>query len=121
MMPPELLHTSGSGLIKYMFESLRVQIGNGKDRDHLDKLHIGVSNNITHQSEHDFPRGALRNGLIDGTKCQSEERKGNLFRLMCIGHTTKGGEIIKHGGGATNTYMVILPKRNWSRYFGDKV
>jgi hypothetical protein len=25
MMPPELLHTSGSGLIKYMFESLQWQ------------------------------------------------------------------------------------------------
>jgi hypothetical protein len=24
MMPPELLHTSGSGLIMYMFESLRI-------------------------------------------------------------------------------------------------
>lgn len=36
MMPPELLHTSGSGLIMYMFESLRMQIGGGKDRDFLD-------------------------------------------------------------------------------------
>jgi hypothetical protein len=30
MMPPELLHTSGSGLIKYMFESLRDQLGSGR-------------------------------------------------------------------------------------------
>jgi hypothetical protein len=30
MMPPELMHTSGSGLIMYMFESLRGQIGGGK-------------------------------------------------------------------------------------------
>ncbi len=30
MMPPELLHTSGSGLIKYMFESLQNQIGEGR-------------------------------------------------------------------------------------------
>ena len=26
MMPPELLHTSGRGVIKYMFESLQLQI-----------------------------------------------------------------------------------------------
>jgi hypothetical protein len=32
----------------------------------------------------------MRNGLIDGTKCQSSERKGNLFILMCIAHTSKG-------------------------------
>ncbi len=30
LMPPELVHTSGSGLIMYMFESLRDQMGGGK-------------------------------------------------------------------------------------------
>jgi hypothetical protein len=37
MMPPELLHTSGSGLIMYMLESLRDQMGCGKDRDLIDR------------------------------------------------------------------------------------
>jgi hypothetical protein len=69
MMPPKLLHTSGSGLISYMFESLRVQIGCGKYRDEIDKYHIQISLIIRCQSEHDFPCGAMRNGLIDGTKC----------------------------------------------------
>jgi hypothetical protein len=55
MMPPELLHTSGSGLIMYMFESLRDQMGSGKDRDLIDRQHILVSNLIKRQSEHDFP------------------------------------------------------------------
>jgi hypothetical protein len=32
----------------------------------------------------------MRNGPIDGTKCQSEERKGNFFRLLCIANTTEG-------------------------------
>jgi hypothetical protein len=79
MMPQELLHTSGSGLIMYMFESLRDQMGSGKGRDLIDKLHIQISNLIKRQSEHDFPRGSMRNGHIDETKCQSLERKGNLF------------------------------------------
>jgi hypothetical protein len=43
MMPPELLHTSGRGLIMYMFESLRDQMGGGKDRDFIDKQHIQIS------------------------------------------------------------------------------
>ncbi len=55
MMPPELLHTSGSGLIMYMFESLRDMIGGGKDRDLIDRQHILISNLIKRQSEHDFP------------------------------------------------------------------
>jgi hypothetical protein len=37
----------------------------------------------------------MRNGLIDGTKCQSSERKGNLFRLLCIAHTTNGSPVMK--------------------------
>ena len=90
MMPPELLHTSGSGLITYMFESLQWQIGGGKIRDDVDKLHIRVYMFVKRQSERDFPRGAIRNGIIDGTKCQSEERKGNLFLLLCIANTSDG-------------------------------
>ncbi len=68
MMPPELLHTSGSGLIMYMFESLRYHLGGGIDRDYIDQEHIVVNNMIKRQSEYDFPRGLMRNGLIDGTK-----------------------------------------------------
>ncbi len=45
---------------------------------------------VKRQSERDFPRGAIRKGIIDGTKCQSEERKGNLFILLCIANTSEG-------------------------------
>ncbi len=79
MMPPELLHTSGIGLIMYMFESLRDHMGGRKDRDLIDRQHILISNLIKRQSEHDFPQGSMRNGLIDETQCQSSERNGNLF------------------------------------------
>ncbi len=55
MMPPELLHTSGSGLIMYMFESLRDQMGGRKDRALIDRQLILTSNLIKRQSERDFP------------------------------------------------------------------
>ncbi len=55
MMPPELLHTSGSGLIMYMFASLRDQMGVGKDRDLNERQHILISNLIKRQRERDFP------------------------------------------------------------------
>ncbi len=73
MMPPELLHTSGSELIMYMFESLRLQLGGGIDQDYIDQEHVVVSNIIQQQSEHDFPCGLMHNGLIDGTKIQSSK------------------------------------------------
>ena len=88
--PPELLHAGGQGVIKYVFESLSYQIGSGKDRDEIDKLHVRIYMIIKRQSERDFPRGAMWNGIIDGTKCQASERKGNLFLLLCIAHTTEG-------------------------------
>jgi hypothetical protein len=57
----------------YMFESLRDHMGGGKDRDLIDKQHVLISNLIKRQSECDFPKGSMRNGIIDGTKCQSSE------------------------------------------------
>ncbi len=84
-MPPELLHTSSSGLIMYMFESLRDQMGHRKDRAFIDKQHIQISSLINRQSEQDFPLGSMRNELIDGTKCQSSEQKG-IFSDYCVLH-----------------------------------
>ena len=95
MMPPELLHASGSGVCKYIFDSLGAQIGGGIVRDEIDKMHIKLYLNIKRQSERDFPRGAIRNGIIDSTKCQSEERKGNLFLLLCIANTTEGSQKLR--------------------------
>jgi hypothetical protein len=37
----------------------------------------------------------MRNGLIDGTKCQSSERKGNLFLLLCIAYTSNESHVMK--------------------------
>jgi hypothetical protein len=84
MMPPELLHTSGSGLILYMFESLHVQIECGNDLDEIDKYHIRISLIVRRQSERDFPRGAMGNRLINRTKCQAEERRGICFYVYAL-------------------------------------
>ncbi len=42
-----------------MFESLQWQIGGGKIRDDVDKLHIRIYMLVKRQSERDFPRGAI--------------------------------------------------------------
>ena len=52
-----------------MFELLRMQIGSGKDCDDIDKQHVWMYMVIKRHSERDFPRGAMRNGLIDGMMC----------------------------------------------------
>jgi hypothetical protein len=95
MMPPELLHNSGSGLIMYMFESLHYHLEGGNDCDYIDQEHVVVNNMIKRQSKRDFPRGLMQNRLIEGTKCQSSEHKRNLFRLLCIAHRTKARLVLK--------------------------
>jgi hypothetical protein len=45
-------------------------MGGGKDKDLIDKQYFLISNLIKRQSKCDFPRGTMRNGLIDRTKCQ---------------------------------------------------
>jgi hypothetical protein len=58
---------------------------------------------IKRQSEQDFPRGAMSNGLIDGTKCQSEERKSNFFLLLCIANMAEGSRILQKALGYGTT------------------
>ncbi len=76
-----------------MFESLRQQIGGGKDCDFMDHEHVIISNIIKQQSERNFPRESMCNRLIDGTKCQSFERKGNLF---CSTLSSLGAPLVHH-------------------------
>jgi hypothetical protein len=90
MTPPELLHTSGAGLIMYMFKVIAERIGLGINRDNIDTQHTRMQGCLTRQSERDIPRGALRNGIVDATKCQASERRGNFFSLACIAHTHDG-------------------------------
>jgi len=84
MCPHEVPHTLDAGLTIYMFESLQGLISGGESRENLDSQHVRMSDAIPRQSERNFPRGATRSGLIDSTRCQLSERKGNLFLLLCI-------------------------------------
>jgi hypothetical protein len=57
---------------------------------------------IKRQSKHDFPRGSMWNGLIDGTKYQSCECKGNLFQLLSIVHQTEAKLVLKTALGLSD-------------------
>ena len=101
MCPPELLHTLDAGLTIYILESLQDQISGGKCREELDVEHSKMYRTIKRQSNRDFPRGAIRSGLIETTRCQSSERKGNLFLLLCIARTSAGELILRPELGLT--------------------
>ena len=111
MQPPEMLHTSDAGLIMYMQESLQLLLPGGMTREDLDKQHVRMSAKIRRQSDRDFPRGSIRNGLIESTRCQSSERKGNFFYLMCIANTSSGELILKHQLNFTDHHWL-----QWRRF-----
>ncbi len=70
--PSEMLHVSGTGLLKYMFECLVELIsltrGRKRDRETFDDLHRCMVRDAQRQNERDFPRMSIRNGVTDGTK-----------------------------------------------------
>ena len=106
MMPPEVLHVFYAGLLKYIFISMQFRIGSTRLRDEIDKMHVRVTQDVKKQSERDLPRGSVRNGIIDDTKCQSEERQGNFFLLLCIATTTTGEENLKLALGYNDRFWV---------------
>ena len=96
MCPPETLHVMDAGITVYMQESMQNRTSAGQSRDALNDQHCTVYHSIRRNSERDLPRGATRSGLIDSTRCQSSERKGNLFLMLCIAHTVNGRQILQH-------------------------
>ena len=103
MCPPETLHVIDAGITIYMMESLRLLLPGGRSIEELNELHVRTTYCIKRQSERDFPRGSIRNGIIDTTRCQSSERRGNLFLLLCIAHTVDGSRILQNGLGYSST------------------
>ncbi len=66
-VPAEMLHVSGTGLLKHMFGCLDNLIGGPnskkKDKESLDDLHRCLVRDTEQQSERDFPRMSIRNGI----------------------------------------------------------
>jgi hypothetical protein len=70
--PSEMLHVSGTGLLKYMLESLVALISltrsSKQDRETFDDLHRCLVKDAQRQSERDSPRMSIRNGVTDASQ-----------------------------------------------------
>ena len=101
IVPAEMLHVSGNGIIKYQFQAVHDLIGpkdsNKNKQDRFDILHQHLVQDGSRQSERNFPRSSVRNGITDGTKMSATERVGNLFVLLCMMYTTSGKKILHRG------------------------
>ncbi len=65
-----------------------------KDKNSFDYLHHCLVRDAEQQSERDFPRMSIRNGITDGTKMCGSEQVGNCFVLLCIVHTHSGQKLM---------------------------
>jgi hypothetical protein len=65
-----------------------------KDRESFDDLHCRLVRDAEQQSERDFPRMSIRNGITDGTKKCRSEQVGNCFVLLCAMHTYSGQKLM---------------------------
>jgi hypothetical protein len=93
-----MLHVSGTGLLKHMFGCLDGLIGRAKskkrEKESFDNLHRCLVINVERQSERDFPRMSICNGITNGTKMCGSKRVGNCFVLLCAMHTHLGKEFV---------------------------
>ncbi len=93
-----MLHVSGTGLLKHMFGCLDNLIGGPnlkkKDKESFDDLHRCLVRDTKQQSERDFPRMSIRNGITDGNKMCGSEQVGNCFVLLCVNHTHSGQKLM---------------------------
>jgi hypothetical protein len=93
-VPAEMLHVGGTGILKYIFEYLENLIAGDIDKETFEDLHPQLVKDAQCQSERDFPRMSVRNGITDGTKLCGSERVGNAFILLCLFHTQLGQKLI---------------------------
>lgn len=92
MVPPELLHTTMEGVTEYIFEVLGLMISDGDGGDVLldimELIHRKLHYTKNRNSERDLPKSCSRTGLFKNTRCGATERRGNLFLLLCLSHTS---------------------------------
>jgi hypothetical protein len=99
-----MLHVSGTGLLKYMFECLVALISltrsSKRDREAFDDLHRCMVRDAHRQTKQDFPRMSIRNGVTDSTKMCGSKRVGNCFVLLCVMHSQLGQRLLAKEMGA---------------------
>jgi hypothetical protein len=65
-----------------------------KDKESFDDLHHCLVKDAEQQSERDFPRMSIQNGITNGTKMCKSEQVGNCFVLLCVIHTHSGEKMM---------------------------
>jgi hypothetical protein len=67
--PAEMLHVSGTGLLKHIFGCLDNLIGgpNSKKKESFDDLHHCLVKDAEQQSERDFPRMSIQIEITGGS------------------------------------------------------
>ena len=107
MLPPEGLHTTAEGTSFCVMESLTGTIGKNAEglraATCIERVFLKLHHSLSRNSERDLPRGATTSDLLKSTRIWAYQRQGNVFRLLCVLHTTKVRKVL----GPT------LEKKDW--------
>ena len=98
ILPPEGLHTTAEGTSLRVFESITVTIGKNAEGLHaatcIERVFIKLHHFLSRNSERDLPREATTSGLLKSTRIWAYQQQGNVFRLLCVLHTTKVQKVL---------------------------
>ncbi len=97
MVPPEGLHTFGSGnygtLLDTMHDVVGIEHKNTTDKETVNDLHLLIVEATKRQSELDMPQPMVRNGIMDGTQMEATEKCVNVLALVLV-LKTKAGQLL---------------------------
>jgi hypothetical protein len=91
--PPELLHTVGVGICKYLVRSI-FDMMSVEDAEKLDSYSAEVYYDLMRNSDRDYQPGSLAKGATDTTQQGAMQNIGNVFSLLCLSYTKAGHSLM---------------------------
>ncbi len=97
IVPPEGLHTFGSGIYETLLGTVHDIVGVGNkhstDKETINYLHLIIVETMKRQSELDMPKPMVKNGIMDGTQMGAMEQRANVLALV-LTLKTKAGKLV---------------------------
>ena len=97
-LPPEVLHTFGTGIYLYFFQIISDIFGintkNKWGKSEIESLYSNVVNDAARQSVRNYPRRSDRKGVLGGAGMTANERRGSLFMIALVFCTCHGRALL---------------------------
>ena len=93
LCPPEMLHTFGVGICKYLLAIIHSKLSK-EDSRNMDRIHAEIYTRLKRNCDRDYYESSLHKGATETVKQGALENIGNLLAVMCISRTVHGHELL---------------------------